>query len=163
MFRFALADVVILNPGGHSIFWQTFTLRSERFRSEFEGCFDIWNPTNFQGREKTNNIVGRHRGYLVMLGVKIHCYNIDFFVEVNRTIVQEGGENWERSFVTKKQQKYVFSRWQISGFVQNVKQKFIQSVRGVFVLRHKANESGRGKSGISPAPQGRKLYTTSSD
>ena len=79
MFRFALADVVILNRGGHSIFLQTFTLRSERFRSEFEGCFDIWNPTNFQGREKTNNIVGRHRGYLVMLGVKIHSYNIAFF------------------------------------------------------------------------------------
>lgn len=29
-------------------------------------------------REKTNNIVGCRRGYLVMLVVKIHCYNIAF-------------------------------------------------------------------------------------
>ena len=47
--------------------------------------------------------------------------------------------------------------------MQNVKQKFIQSLVRDIVVRHKANESGRGKSGISPAPQGGKLYTTSSD
>ena len=62
-----------------------------------------------------------------------------------------------------EQEKTDFSRWQISGFVQNVKQKFIQSVRGIIVVRHKSNESGRVESGISPAPQGGKLSTTSSD
>lgn len=58
----------------------------------------------------------------------------------------------------KKSQYLPFSRWQISGFVQYGKQKFIQSARGIIVSRHKANEM-RGWNKAAPAPQGGKFLT----
>ena len=61
---------------------------------------------------------------------KLIAMSQSFFVEENQAFTQKSGGKWEikktiKSFVAKPNNKTDFSRWQISGFVQNVKQKFI--------------------------------------